>query len=191
MAETGISISDDPVEQLWPAIEAVFKSWNNARAIKYREVNNISDDWGTAVNIQSMVFGNLGDNCGTGVCFSRNPSTGEAGVFGEYLFNAQGEDVVAGIRTPAPLNENSKNLNDDSIYYLNVGTGKDIKIKKLANIIATALNYKGEIVWDTSKPDGTPKKQLDISKIKNLGWKPKIELIEGITDTARSYFSKI
>ena len=103
-----------------------------------------------------------------------------------------GDAVVFALENWFPsLNENSKNLNDDSIYYLNVGTGKDIKIKKLANIIATALNYKGEIVWDTSKPDGTPKKQLDISKIKNLGWKPKIELIEGITDTARSYFSKI
>ena len=109
MSETGISISDDPMEQLWPAIEAVFKSWNNARAIKYREVNNISHDWGTGVNIQSMVFGNLGNTCGTGVCFSRNPSNGDDGVFGEYLINAQGEDVVAGIRTPAPINENSKN----------------------------------------------------------------------------------
>lgn len=103
-----------------------------------------------------------------------------------------GDAVVFALENWFPsLNENSKNLNDDSIYYLNVGTGKDIKIKKLAEIIATALNYKGEIVWDTSKPDGTPRKQLDISKIKNLGWEPKIELIDGITETAKNYFSKI
>lgn len=107
--ETGKQFPQDPYEQLWSAIIAVFKSWNNNRAIKYRELNDIPHDWGTAVNVQSMVFGNMGNECATGVCFTRDPSTGEKRFFGEYLINAQGEDVVAGIRTPAPINESSKN----------------------------------------------------------------------------------
>lgn len=93
----------DPVEQLYLAIEAVFGSWNNNRAKTYRRLHDISDDLGTAVNIQEMVFGNFGDTSGTGVVFSRNPSNGEPGLFGEYLINAQGEDVVAGVRTPKPI----------------------------------------------------------------------------------------
>ncbi|HEV7241977.1 MAG TPA: pyruvate, phosphate dikinase [Thermoanaerobaculia bacterium] len=92
-------------DQLWGAIGAVFNSWNNQRAITYRKLNNIPDGWGTAVNVQSMVFGNMGDDCATGVAFTRNPSTGEKKFFGEYLANAQGEDVVAGIRTPLPISE--------------------------------------------------------------------------------------
>ncbi|WP_412470915.1 pyruvate, phosphate dikinase [Halobacteriovorax sp. RT-2-4] len=107
--ETGKAFPTDPMEQLWLAIEAVFGSWNNPRAIKYRQLNNIPGDWGTAVNVQAMVFGNMGDDCATGVCFTRDPSTGDKKFFGEYLVNAQGEDVVAGIRTPAPINECSKN----------------------------------------------------------------------------------
>lgn len=93
----------DPKVQLLSAIEAVFKSWNNKRAIVYRRMNNISSSLGTAVNVQEMVFGNMGEDCGTGVAFTRNPSTGEKGIFGEYLINAQGEDVVAGIRTPQEI----------------------------------------------------------------------------------------
>jgi pyruvate,orthophosphate dikinase len=93
----------DVNEQLWGAIGAVFLSWNNQRAITYRKLNGIPDEWGTAVNVQSMVFGNMGDDCATGVAFTRNPSTGERKFFGEYLPNAQGEDVVAGIRTPLPI----------------------------------------------------------------------------------------
>lgn len=93
----------DPQEQLWGAISAVFGSWNNKRANDYRRINNIPDIWGTAVNIQAMVFGNMGENCGTGVAFTRDPATGDKVFFGEYLVNAQGEDVVAGIRTPQPL----------------------------------------------------------------------------------------
>src|SRR5205814_950787 len=92
-------------EQLWGAIGAVFNSWNNQRAITYRKLNQIPDDWGTAVNVQSMVFGNMGDDCATGVAFTRNPSTGDKKFFGEYLPNAQGEDVVAGIRTPLPISK--------------------------------------------------------------------------------------
>ena len=98
----------DPQVQLWGAIGAVFGSWENSRAIAYRRLNDIPDDWGTAVNVQSMVFGNMGDNCATGVAFTRNPSTGERNFYGEYLKNAQGEDVVAGIRTPQPINEESR-----------------------------------------------------------------------------------
>ena len=98
----------DPQAQLWGAIGAVFSSWENQRAIAYRRLNDIPDDWGTAVNVQSMVFGNMGDNCATGVAFTRNPSTGERNFYGEYLKNAQGEDVVAGIRTPQPINETSR-----------------------------------------------------------------------------------
>ncbi|HEX8154407.1 MAG TPA: PEP/pyruvate-binding domain-containing protein, partial [Thermoanaerobaculia bacterium] len=93
----------DVHEQLWGAIGAVFNSWNNQRAITYRKLNQIPSEWGTAVNVQSMVFGNMGDDCATGVAFTRNPSTGERKFFGEYLPNAQGEDVVAGIRTPMPI----------------------------------------------------------------------------------------
>jgi pyruvate,orthophosphate dikinase len=99
----GRSFPQDPYEQLWGAVGAVFGSWMNKRAITYRKLNNIPDHWGTAVNVQAMVFGNMGDDCATGVCFSRNPSTGENLFYGEYLVNAQGEDVVAGIRTPQPL----------------------------------------------------------------------------------------
>ena len=93
----------DPKEQLYRSIEAVFRSWNNQRAIFYRKMNDIPGDWGTAVNVQMMVFGNMGDDCGTGVAFTRNPSTGENKLYGEFLMNAQGEDVVAGIRTPKTI----------------------------------------------------------------------------------------
>jgi pyruvate,orthophosphate dikinase len=99
----GIEFPEDPQEQLWGAIGAVFGSWMNERAIVYRKLNNIPEDWGTAVNVQSMVFGNLGDDSGTGVAFTRDPSTGENVLYGEFLMNAQGEDVVAGIRTPIPI----------------------------------------------------------------------------------------
>ncbi|MEE8638553.1 MAG: pyruvate, phosphate dikinase [Candidatus Margulisiibacteriota bacterium] len=104
----GIDFPEDPWKQLWGAIEAVFGSWNADRAIKYRVINKIPHDWGTAVNIQSMVYGNMGDDSGTGVAFTRNPATGEKKFYGEYLINAQGEDVVAGIRTPQPINTSTK-----------------------------------------------------------------------------------
>ncbi|MGO9414049.1 MAG: pyruvate, phosphate dikinase [Syntrophobacteraceae bacterium] len=103
----------DPWDQLWGAITAVFGSWHNPRAIAYRELNNISDSMGTAVNVQSMVFGNLGEDCGTGVAFTRNPATGENVLYGEYLINAQGEDVVAGTRTPLPINKRQKGDSSD------------------------------------------------------------------------------
>jgi pyruvate,orthophosphate dikinase len=118
LEEFGKTFPQDPMDQLWSAIGAVFGSWKNPRARKYRQMNGFSDEWGTAVNIQSMVFGNTGETSGTGVCFTRNPSTGEKVFFGEYLMNAQGEDVVAGIRTPAPINDDSKNDSNKSLKTL-------------------------------------------------------------------------
>jgi pyruvate, orthophosphate dikinase len=112
--KTGNDFPDDPMEQLWGAVGAVFGSWMNERAIVYRKLNNIPASWGTAVNIQSMVFGNMGEDSGTGVAFTRDPATGENIFYGEYLFNAQGEDVVAGTRTPHPIVELEKD--DPKIY---------------------------------------------------------------------------
>jgi len=110
---TGMIFPEDPMEQLWGAISAVFNSWNNERARKYRQLNDIPDDWGTAVNVQAMVYGNMGNDSATGVAFTRDPSTGENQFYGEYLVNAQGEDVVAGIRTPQPLNKAGRKNPDD------------------------------------------------------------------------------
>ena len=104
----GSEFPDDAEAQLWGGVEAVFKSWNGARAISYRKIENIPEEWGTAVNVQTMVFGNTGEESATGVAFTRNPATGENKFFGEWLTNAQGEDVVAGLRTPNPLNEDTK-----------------------------------------------------------------------------------
>jgi pyruvate,orthophosphate dikinase len=110
--KVGADFSEDPKAQLWGAIGAVFRSWNNPRAIAYRELNDIPDDMGTAVNVQSMVFGNMGKTSGTGVAFTRDPASGTDVFFGEYLMNAQGEDVVAGIRTPQPINKRQKGDKD-------------------------------------------------------------------------------
>ncbi len=107
LRESGKPFPTDPKEQLWGAIGAVFGSWMSARAVSYRRIHKISENWGTAVTVQSMVFGNMGEDCATGVAFTRDPSTGEKRFFGEYLRNAQGEDVVAGIRTPHPINKES------------------------------------------------------------------------------------
>ena len=104
----GEEFPDNPLNQLWGSIEAVLQSWNGKRAVNYRNIENIPHDWGTAVNIQCMVFGNMGNDSATGVAFTRNPSTGENKLFGEWLRNAQGEDVVAGIRTPQPIGNESK-----------------------------------------------------------------------------------
>src|SRR5262245_33797986 len=102
---SAVEFPQDPLDQLWGAIGAVFGSWNNDRAIAYRELYRISHSWGTAVTVQAMVFGNLGDRCATGVAFTRDPASGEKRIYGEFLVNAQGEDVVAGIRTPRPILE--------------------------------------------------------------------------------------
>ena len=106
----GEEFPQDPKEQLMGAVKAVFRSWDNPRAIVYRRMNDIPGDWGTAVNVQAMVFGNMGDTSGTGVAFTRNPSTGEKGIYGEYLINAQGEDVVAGVRTPQPITKLAEDM---------------------------------------------------------------------------------
>ena len=106
----GEEFPQDVNEQLMGAVKAVFRSWDNPRAIVYRRMNDIPGDWGTAVNIQAMVFGNMGETSGTGVAFTRNPSTGEKGIYGEYLINAQGEDVVAGVRTPQPITKLAEDL---------------------------------------------------------------------------------
>ena len=125
--EKGTAFPDDPETQLWMGISAVFESWNVPRAITYRKLNKIPEDWGTAVNVVSMVYGNMGNSSATGVAFTRNPSTGENGFYGEYLINAQGEDVVAGIRTPQPINEISKkNPNDVSLEHAMPSVFKDL-----------------------------------------------------------------
>jgi pyruvate,orthophosphate dikinase len=124
---TGKPFPTDPWEQLWGAIAAVFRSWNSPRAITYRNLNSYPSSWGTAVNVQSMVFGNLGEDCATGVAFTRNPSTGEKKFFGEFLVNAQGEDVVAGIRTPNALTkESAKEAGTQSLEELMPKAYKDL-----------------------------------------------------------------
>ena len=131
-AKTGKSFPDNPMDQLWGAIGAVFGSWMNERAIVYRKLNDIPASWGTAVNVQSMVFGNMGEDSGTGVAFTRDPAAGTNLFYGEYLFNAQGEDVVAGTRTPHPISELQK---DDPVIY-----------KELMNIRATLEKHYKEMM---------------------------------------------
>ncbi|HOK04056.1 MAG TPA: pyruvate, phosphate dikinase [Victivallales bacterium] len=128
----GKDFPDDAIKQLWGGIGAVFKSWNGKRAVAYRRIEGIPDDWGTAVNVQSMVFGNMGSNSATGVAFSRNPATGENKFYGEWLVNAQGEDVVAGIRTPNPLNEATKN--DQNRHLESLETAMPKVYKELCDI---------------------------------------------------------
>ncbi|MFA7485130.1 MAG: PEP/pyruvate-binding domain-containing protein, partial [Phycisphaerae bacterium] len=114
----GKEFPDDPETQLWGGIHAVFASWNGKRAVSYRRIENIPDEWGTAVNVQAMVFGNMGKNSATGDAFTRNPGNGENKFYGEFLIDAQGEDVVAGIRTPAPVNEDSKSEHNKELVSL-------------------------------------------------------------------------
>jgi len=120
----GKDFPDDPSAQLWGGIDAVFASWNGKRAVSYRRIEGIPDEWGTAVNVQTMVFGNMGARSATGVGFTRNPGNGENHFYGEYLVNAQGEDVVAGIRTPAPVNEYSKSEHNERLVSLEQGMPK-------------------------------------------------------------------
>ncbi len=131
----GREFPDDPQDQLWGAVGAVFKSWEGRRSVAYRRIEGIPGEWGTACNVQSMVFGNLGDSSATGVAFSRNPATGENKFYGEWLVNAQGEDVVAGIRTPNPLNEATKNPQNQNLPSLETAMSElykqldDIRLK--------------------------------------------------------------
>ncbi len=128
----GQEFPDDPYAQLWGGIKAVFQSWNGRRAINYRKIEGIPEDWGTAVNVQVMVFGNLGDESATGVAFTRNPATGENLFYGEWLQNAQGEDVVAGLRTPNPLNEATRT--DESKGHISLEKFKPILYQQLDQI---------------------------------------------------------
>ena len=119
-AMNGEEFPQDPKDQLMGAVKAVFRSWDNPRAIVYRRMNDIPGDWGTAVNVQTMVFGNKGETSGTGVAFTRNPSTGEKGIYGQYLINAQGEDVVAGVRTPQPISKLAEDLPECYEEFMNL-----------------------------------------------------------------------
>ncbi|MEM7070343.1 MAG: pyruvate, phosphate dikinase [Pseudomonadota bacterium] len=137
--QTGNEFPQDPYQQLWGAISAVFDSWMSSRAIIYRQLHNIPENWGTAVNIQAMVFGNMGQDCATGVTFTRNPSNGENIFYGEYLINAQGEDVVAGIRTPQPLS--SENMNDQNSNLIPMDQAMPKMFEKLCQIRQTLEHH--------------------------------------------------
>ena len=139
---TGKDFPEDPKEQLWLAIGAVFKSWNNERAIVYRKLNNIPDHWGTAVNVQAMVFGNMGEDCGTGVAFTRDPATGEKKFYGEYLINAQGEDVVAGIRTPHQIAQLEKDMPEVYKKLVNIYQNLEKHYRDMQDIEFTIQNKK-------------------------------------------------
>ncbi|HQI71495.1 MAG TPA: PEP/pyruvate-binding domain-containing protein, partial [Bacteroidales bacterium] len=134
--ELGKEFPDNAEEQLFGGIRAVFKSWNGKKAVSYRRIEGIPDDWGTAVNVQAMVFGNMGDSSATGVAFTRNPATGENLFYGEWLINAQGEDVVAGIRTPNPLNDDTKNEQNKHLHSMQEQMPKTYKeLDKIRNIL--------------------------------------------------------
>jgi len=134
LKELGNEFPQDPKVQLMESITAVFRSWNNARAIVYRRLNDIPSSWGTAVNVQSMVFGNMGDTSGTGVAFTRNPATGEKKIFGEYLINAQGEDVVAGIRTPQPITKLKEDLPECFDQFMEIASSLEKHYKDMQDM---------------------------------------------------------
>ncbi|MDP4116524.1 MAG: PEP/pyruvate-binding domain-containing protein, partial [Bacteroidota bacterium] len=142
--KTGSSFPDDPMEQLWGAVGAVFGSWMNERAIVYRKLNDIPAEWGTAVNIQSMVFGNMGEDSGTGVAFTRDPAAGTNLFYGEYLFNAQGEDVVAGIRTPHPI---AKLKEDNAKIYKELDNIRKILEKHYKDMLDIEFTIQQGKLW--------------------------------------------
>ena len=138
----GEEFPQDAREQLMGAVKAVFRSWDNPRAIVYRRMNDIPGDWGTAVNVQAMVFGNMGDTSGTGVAFTRNPSTGEKGIYGEYLINAQGEDVVAGVRTPQPITKLADDLPECYEEFIKIATKLENHYKDMQDMEFTIQEGK-------------------------------------------------
>lgn len=138
----GEEFPQDAREQLMGAVKAVFRSWDNPRAIVYRRMNDIPGDWGTAVNVQAMVFGNMGDTSGTGVAFTRNPSTGEKGIYGEYLINAQGEDVVAGVRTPQPITKLAEDLPECYEEFIKIATKLEKHYKDMQDMEFTIQEGK-------------------------------------------------
>ena len=142
LRETKREFPQDPKEQLILAIEAVFRSWNNDRAKYYRRMHNLSDDWGTAVTIQEMVFGNMGEGCATGVAFSRNPATGEKELYGEFLFDAQGEDVVAGTHTPLQISELKEQMPKQYDEFLKVSQDLEEHYHDMQDMEFTIENYK-------------------------------------------------
>ena len=140
--EMGHDFPQDPKEQLLESITAVFRSWDNPRAIIYRRMNGIASNWGTAVNVQMMVFGNMGETSGTGVAFTRNPATGEAGIYGEYLINAQGEDVVAGIRTPQPIRKLEEDMPEIYKEFMDIAEGLEKHYKDMQDMEFTIEDKK-------------------------------------------------
>ena len=138
----GEDFPQDPKVQLMEAVKAVFRSWDNERAIVYRRMNDIPGDWGTAVNVQAMVFGNMGETSGTGVAFTRNPSTGAKGIYGEYLINAQGEDVVAGIRTPQPITKLEKDLPECYKQFMEIAMKLEAHYRDMQDMEFTIENGK-------------------------------------------------
>ena len=141
-AMDGKDFPQDPIDQLMGAVKAVFRSWDNPRAIVYRRMNDIPGDWGTAVNVQTMVFGNMGETSGTGVAFTRNPSTGEKGIYGEYLINAQGEDVVAGVRTPQPITKLKEDLPECYKEFMELATKLENHYRDMQDMEFTIENGK-------------------------------------------------
>ncbi len=140
--ELNSEFPQDPETQLLEAVKAVFRSWMNPRAIVYRRMNDFPSDWGTAVNVQMMVFGNMGDTSGTGVAFTRNPSTGEAGIYGEYLINAQGEDVVAGIRTPNPITQLEQDMPEVFKQFMDISNQLEKHYRDMQDMEFTVENGK-------------------------------------------------
>ena len=140
--EKGTDFPQDPQTQLIESVEAVFRSWDNPRAIVYRRMNDIPYDWGTAVNVQAMVFGNTGDKSGTGVAFTRNPATGEKKLYGEYLMNAQGEDVVAGIRTPNPITHLEQDMPEVYAQFVEIADKLENHYKDMQDMEFTIENGK-------------------------------------------------
>ena len=140
--EKGFDFPQDPKVQLIESVEAVFRSWDNPRAIVYRRMNDIPSSWGTAVNVQAMVFGNMGDTSGTGVAFTRDPATGEKKLFGEYLINAQGEDVVAGVRTPSPISKLEEDMPEVFKQFVDIATKLELHYKDMQDMEFTIQEGK-------------------------------------------------
>ncbi|MBN2222980.1 MAG: pyruvate, phosphate dikinase, partial [Vallitaleaceae bacterium] len=138
----GTDFPQDPKEQLMDSVKAVFRSWNNERAVIYRRMHDIPASWGTAVNVQTMVYGNMGETSGTGVAFTRNPSTGERGIYGEYLLNAQGEDVVAGIRTPEPITRLEQDMPEAYAEFIRIANVLEDHYKDMQDMEFTIENHK-------------------------------------------------
>lgn len=171
----------DPIAQLFQAVEAVFRSWNNKRARTYRRLHQISDDLGTAVNIQEMVFGNSGFESGTGVAFTRNPATGERGIFGEFLLNAQGEDVVAGIRTPQPIEGLKQTMPDLYKEFEGIGKRLEAHYKDMQDIEFTIEDQKLYIL-QTRNGKRTAKASFNIAiNLVEEGVLTKAEALQRIT----------